>query len=110
MLRSRAGVVQFMVKDKKTGETTIVPAGLYLSSQQFEKVSCYPDYIWQFSQFLKKEYAREGKDVSVFAKARVSINGKPMEPFTDPSADLAAEEWNHFKHHTWILPSPLKSD
>ncbi|MGK0378971.1 MAG: hypothetical protein ACJA1Z_002793, partial [Patiriisocius sp.] len=24
----------------------------------------------------------------------------------DPTIDLAAEEWNHFKHHDWILPSP----
>ncbi len=110
MLRARSGLVQFMVRENQTGETSVVHPGLYLSSQQLEKVSCYPDYIWQFAQFLRKEYAKEGKEVSVFAKARVSINGKPLQPFTDPTVDLAAEKWSHFKHHTWILPSPLKSD
>jgi hypothetical protein len=110
MLRARSGLVQFMVRENQTGETSVVHPGLYLSSQQLEKVSCYPDYIWQFAQFLRKEYAKEGKEISVFAKARVSINGKPLQPFTDPTVDLAAEKWSHFKHHTWILPSPLKSD
>ncbi len=110
MLRTRAGLAQYRVMDKKTGESTVVPADLYLSSQQLEKVTCYPDYIWQFAQFLKKEYAREGKDVAVFVKSRVSINGRPLEAFTDPTIDLAAEKWDPFKHHTWILPSSLRSD
>ena len=110
MLRTRAGIVQFLVKDKNSGATHIVDPGLYLSTQQQEKVSCYPDYIWQFAQFLRKEYAAEGKDVAVFAKARVSINGRPLEPFTDPKVDLAAEKWDTFRHHTWILPSPLDGD
>lgn len=110
MLRTRAGTVQFVVENKKTGEKNMVPPGMYLSSKQLEKVSCYPDYIWQFAQFLKKEYAAEGKDVSVYARARVSINGRRLEPFTDPTVDLAAEKWDPFRHHSWILPSPLKSD
>ncbi len=110
MLRSRAGTVKFLVKDKESGETHIVPPGMYLSTQQQEKVSCYPDYIWQFAQFLKKEYATEGKDVAVYAKAKVSINGRPLEPFTDPEVDLAAEKWDPYRHHTWILPSPLDGD
>ena len=107
MLRTRAGTVQFKVVDKETGESLTVPPGLYLSQKQLEKVSCYPDYIWQFSQFLKKEYAEKGQDVSVYSKARVSVNGRPLAPFTDPKVDLAAEKWSPYKHHTWILPSPL---
>jgi hypothetical protein len=110
MLRTRAGTVQFVVRDKKTGEKSTVSPGLYLSSNQVDKVACYPDYIWQFAQFLKKEYAAEGKDVSVYARAKVSINGRHLEPFTDPNTDLAAEKWDPFRHHSWILPSPLKAD
>ena len=37
---------------------------------------------------------------------RVGINGRRPSQFTDPNVDIAAEEWSHFKHHEWILPSP----
>jgi hypothetical protein len=110
MLRSRSGIIQFVVVNKDTGAKTIVPSNLYLSPTQLEKVSCYPDFIWQYAQYLEKEYTARGQQVSVFAKSRVSINGRPMAEFIDPSVDLAAEKWNHLRHHKWILPSPLQSN
>ncbi|QBA63185.1 HTTM domain-containing protein [Muriicola soli] len=110
MLRTRAGIIQFTLVDKETGESSTIPPGLFLSPGQQEKVACYPDYIWQFAQFLKKEYAQRGQNIAVYAKARVSINGRPLQPFIDSSVDLAAEEWHPFKHHNWILPSPLALD
>lgn len=109
MLRSRSGTIQFVVVDKDTGTKTIVPHNRYLSPRQLEKVSCYPDFIWQYAQYLKKEYTAQGQQISVYAKAKVSINARPLALFTDSSVDLAAEKWDHFKHHKWILPSPLKT-
>jgi len=109
MLRGRSGIIQFVVVNKDTGEKTIVPPNLYLTPTQLEKVSSYPDFIWQFAQYLKKEYAARGQHISVFSKSKVSINGRPLASFIDPSVDLAAEEWNHLRHHKWILPSPLKT-
>ncbi|MGB5378350.1 HTTM domain-containing protein [Muriicola sp.] len=108
MLRGRSGLVQFIIENKVTGEKSIVPHQLYLTPQQLEKVSCYPDFTWQFAQYLEKEYAAKGQQISVFAKSRVSINGRPLVPFIDPGVDLAAEEWDHFGHHKWILPSPYQ--
>ena len=35
----------------------------------------------------------------------VSVNGKRSKQLIDPKVDLASEEWKHFKHHDWILPS-----
>ncbi len=110
MLRSRSGIIQFVVVNKDTGAKTIVPTNLYLSPEQLEKVSCFPDFIWQYAQYLKKEYTARGQQISVFAKAKVSINGRPLAPFIDSSVDLAAEKWDHLKHHKWILPSPLKTN
>ncbi|MEY8019255.1 HTTM domain-containing protein [Muriicola sp. SD30] len=107
MLRTRAGIIKYSVVNKDTGEATTITPGLYLSRKQMEKVSCYPDYIWQFAQFLKQEYAAQGYNISVYARARVSINGRPLQPFIDSTVDLAAEEWHPFKHHHWILPSAL---
>ncbi|NCT16880.1 MAG: HTTM domain-containing protein, partial [Flavobacteriia bacterium] len=30
---------------------------------------------------------------------------RPLQQFTNPNVDLAAEKWHPFKHHNWILPS-----
>jgi hypothetical protein len=107
MLRSRGGYTTFYVVDKDGGKRTRVKLDEYLSEKQQRSVQSKPDFIWQFAQKLKGYYADEGKDIQVFVDSRVSINGRPFSPFIDPKVDLAATEWSHFKHHEWILPSPL---
>lgn len=108
MLRSRAGTIQFKVIDNQKGESKNINLDDYLTKKQKRRITCYPDFIWQFAQHLKKENAKMGKDVSVYVlNSRVSINGKSFRSFIDPNVDLAAEQWNHFKHHNWILPSSI---
>ncbi|NNE03059.1 MAG: HTTM domain-containing protein, partial [Eudoraea sp.] len=105
MLRSRSGIIQFNVVDKTTGKSTRDHLSQYLTLKQQEKIAAYPDFIWQFSQRLKREYAAKGITVGIYAKGKVSINGRPPQPFIDPTVDLANEKWKTFNHHTWILPS-----
>lgn len=104
MLRSRQGLAEFTVVDKATQEKHQVDLGQYLSKKQQRKVGCYPDYIWQFAQHLKKEYQAKGKDVGVYVSAKVKVNKGPWGTFIDPRVDLAAVPWQHFTHHEWILP------
>lgn len=111
MLRNRTGNLQFKVVNKKTNTTTLVDPKEYLSKKQGARIAAYPDFIWQFARRLKREYTEKGEAVSIYAtNSKVSINGKPYRAFIDPKVDLADESWNHFKHHEWILPSPLKND
>ncbi len=106
MLRSRSGTVQFKVVDKATKIETLIKPEAYLSQKQSRRIATYPDFIWQFAQRLKKDYASNGQDVAVFAtNSKVSVNGKPAIAFINPKTDLANEKWSHFKHHEWILPS-----
>ena len=105
MLRSRSGTIQFNVVDITNGKTTRVVLSQYLTSKQQEKIAAYPDFIWQFAQRLKREYAAKGISIGVYAKGKVSINGRSPQPFIDPTVDLANEKWKVFKHHSWILPS-----
>ncbi len=106
MLRSRAGTIQFKVVDKATKVEILVRSETYLSAKQRRRIATYPDFIWQFAQHLKEEYASKGQDVAVYAmNSKVSVNGKPVRAFINPKTDLANEKWNHFKHHDWILPS-----
>ncbi len=106
MLRSRGGVGQFKVVNKVSGDATIVKLEDYLSKKQKRRIMAYPDFIWQFAQRLKREYAEKGEDVAVYAiNSKVSINGKAYRAFIDPKADLGSEPWNYFWHNEWVLPS-----
>lgn len=111
MLRSRAGKIKFKVVNKDTKAAKAINLDDYLTRKQARRITSYPDFIWQFAQYLKKEYAQKGVAISVYAlQSKVSINGKPYRAFIDPKVDLANEEWKHFYHHDWIFPSPLESD
>ncbi len=106
MLRSRSGKIQFRVLNKNTAIAETINLKDYLSPKQQRRIAAYPDFIWQFAQHLKKEYAAKGEDISVYVNSKVRINSRPMANFIDPKTDLAAVQWHHFKHHEWILPAP----
>ncbi|PHN94624.1 hypothetical protein CSC80_04560 [Maribacter sp. 6B07] len=112
MLRSRQGKGRYKVVDKNTEEVFIINPKDYVSRSQERKIFAYPDFAWQFAQYLKKEFKEENRDVSVYLEnSKISINRKPYEPFIDSKTDLAGETWYRTKHHSWILPSPyIKSE
>lgn len=105
MLRSKQGITNFKVVERGTRDTIHIDKSEYLSPKQMHAISSKPDMIWQFAQRLEKEYEQQGKEVEVYVESRLSVNGRPYQLFIDPSVDLAAEEWKHFSHHHWILPS-----
>ncbi|MDE3742463.1 HTTM domain-containing protein [Maribacter polysaccharolyticus] len=108
MLRNRVGKIHFKVVNHTSGKTELVQLKDHLTRKQLRKVAAYPDFIWQFSHYLRQEYRSQGDSISVYAhNSQISINGKPYKPFINPAIDLANEKWDHFKHHDWILPSDL---
>ncbi|HZW62074.1 MAG TPA: HTTM domain-containing protein [Flavobacteriaceae bacterium] len=104
MLRVKSGFATYTVVDKKSGEKTFVKMQDYLTPKQIRSASTKPDCIWQFSQYLKKEYQKKGKDIHVYVDCKVSLNGSRHSPFIDPETDLANISWEHFKHSSWLLP------
>lgn len=107
MLRNRAGYATFYVENKETGSRKPVNLKEYLTPKQAQQVKTKPDFMWQFAQKLKEFHGAKGEDVAVYIDAKVSINGRPMRQFTNKEIDVAAQEWNHWSHHEWILPSSL---
>ena len=103
MLRSRSGYTVFKIVDKQSGQEIRYNVRSKLTEKQYNMVSDKPDAIWQFAQRIKKEFASQGKDVSIFADTHVSINGKKLKQFIDPKVDLASADWNYFSHNNWIL-------
>ncbi len=108
MLRGKSGRVAFKAVEKGTTDTVFIDKENYLSRKQMRAITSKPDLIWQFAQRIEEKYAKEGKDVQVFVEGKVRVNGGAYKPLIDPKVDLAAEEWQHFKHHDWILPSDSK--
>ncbi|MDO1501938.1 HTTM domain-containing protein [Winogradskyella maritima] len=105
MLRAKSGSTTYTVIDKATNNAIPVNLNDFLSKKQQRTASTKPDVMWQFAHRLKQHFAKEGKDVSVFVKAYVSVNGKPRKQFTDPTVDIASLPWRRFAHSEWLLPS-----
>ena len=105
MLRSRSGFTRFKVVNNRTKDTTSINLDDYLTKKQLRKVGAYPDFIWQFAQYLKKEHLKKGEHVSVYVTGKCKVNAGKYQPLIDPTVDLAAVPWKHFSHNEWILPS-----
>src|SRR5690606_2912003 len=103
MLRSRTGITSFIVVDKNTGERSYYKTYKKLKNKQIRIVGSQPDAIWQMAQYIKQEYADQGKDVAVYVESKVSINRHPYKKFIDETVDLASVEWDFFKHSDWII-------
>lgn len=102
MLRQRFGHATFEVTDKKTGLS--FPYRLNkLTNKQIHFASTRPDGVWQMAQRIKKEYARKGRDVSVYVRANVQVNDSGYHLLVDPKTDMAAASWNYFWHNDWVL-------
>ena len=105
MLRTRNANTAFTVLNSENNNVIPVELSDYLTPKQIRHVNSKPDFMWQFAQHLKAEYAKQGIGIKVYVRSYVSINAKPAKRFIDPEVDIANEEWHHFKHHDWILPS-----
>lgn len=103
MLRAKYGYLHMYMTDKEAGTRKRVKLRDYLSPDQQASIAGQPDMIWQFAQRLKTEYAQKGKDIEVFADARVSLNGHERKSLIDPEVDLTSVPWEPFRHSDWIL-------
>ena len=105
MLRANAGIVTYKVVDKATNNTIPIKLRDYLSEKQSRIAATKPDIIWQFAQYLKKDFKAKGIDVEVYVNCKKSVNGKPFKQLINSKVDLASVKWSAFKHSDWILPS-----
>ena len=106
MLRTKGGTLAIHIEDKATGEKEVYDYNKILSKKQRRGVKTKPDLLWQLAQKIKALEKEKGNDVAVYINAKVSVNGGPYFPFTNPEVDIASQEWKPFKHTNWLLPSP----
>jgi hypothetical protein len=90
MLIEKTGHVSFRVLDRARGELHTIAPEHELTARQIGQMSTQPLMIAAYAQHLADEYrARGHADVSVYADAWASLNGRPARRLLDPRADLA---------------------
>ncbi len=103
-LRSKSGIISFHLRSPDANVSWEIDPHEYLSERQVDKMAVRPDMILQFSHFLRDEYRAQGyTDIEVYADARTSLNGRPMQQLVHPEINLAKVEWSVFPAK-WILP------
>lgn len=102
MLRSKNGKNTFYVKEEGEKKKKVNLKD-YLSKKQIRAMGGKPDMIWQFAQYLKKDYAEKGKNVEVYVRNKVSVNKGKRKRIIDPKVNLADVSWNYWGHNDWIL-------
>lgn len=108
MLRSKSGSVKFLIKNTENDSTWHINPNTEVSNIQANSMAGKPDMIWQFSQKLKKKYSDQGlENIEIYAQSNVRLNKSNFYSIIDPNQDLAASNWERFKHSTWIL-TPTK--
>src|SRR5690554_1637018 len=110
MLRARGGEAEFKVVDKKSGEVLAFSNEELLNKKQRSRLNA-PDVIWQMAQKIEQYFKEKDTEVEVYViRSNVRINSHPSKRLIDPTVDLAAEKWSHFKHHDWILDRNAPQD
>lgn len=103
MLRSSNGSTYFKIKNIETKEIHI-HRPKELTYKQRNLLNTKPDVIWQYAQLLKKQEAKKGNKIEVYAISKKSLNHRPKQEFIDPKVDLANTPWKYFSHQPWIKP------
>jgi hypothetical protein len=104
MVAEKSGVTSFRVRDRTGGDSDIVEAKAYLSPGQERAMAQDPEMIRALAVEIADDIRRrQRRDVSVFADAFASINGRPSARLVDPDVDLTG-----LLPVTWIrsLPEP----
>lgn len=96
----KTGYVEFTCVDPENGRTWQVYPKEYVSIIQEKQMAFQPDMILEFAHFLEKEY---GKDLKVYARAKVSLNGAESKDLVDSSVDLTEERDSLLGLYSWVL-------
>jgi vitamin K-dependent gamma-carboxylase len=109
MLRSKQGLGTYLVVDRATGQEEIIRPKDSLTRRQYQKLTTHPDMILQYAHHLRDERKALGKEVSIYGRFRVRLNGRPRHQFIDPEVNLATTEWQWWGRKDWVLDEGEKN-
>jgi len=89
MLMEKAGYAQFKIVDGVSGKRFLVDNTDFLTAQQEKMMNTQPDMILQYAHFLRDKFAADGhQNIEIYVESYVALNGRPSQPFVDPTIDL----------------------
>ncbi|WP_452602241.1 HTTM domain-containing protein [Pontimicrobium sp. MEBiC06410] len=104
MLMEKMGYTNFKIVDGKTGAFFYVDNSDFLRPLQEKQMSFQPDFILEYAHYLGDHFTAQGhKNVEVYVKSFVTLNGRLSQPFINEDVNLYAEK-ESFKPKHWILP------
>jgi hypothetical protein len=107
MLRVKGGIVSYRVVDVNTGKEWIVDPSDFVTRSQVSSLATKPDMCWQFVQWMKAYYKKEGiNEIEVYAIGQANLNGNGYAPLYKPKVNLAQIDWKLFEHSDWLMPYP----
>lgn len=100
-----ASEMVFQLGDPGTGQVGGVDVRRFVNDVQIRHMAHDPRSVAAFARMIKKTVMREGapKDVWVKARIRISYNGRPMQYFVDPQADLSTVDADPFRVLPWLV-------
>jgi hypothetical protein len=101
MLRERIGFITIQIKENATGKVSMYDYTKNLTPKQVNNLATKPDFIWQYCQHIKKEYA--GKNISIYIDCKNSINRGAYKILIDPNQDFVFAKWDYLHHNKWIV-------
>jgi hypothetical protein len=105
MLRTKTGKIHYKIVDTASGKSWQHNPALKFSASHVSWLAICPDIAWQYAQRLKKEFTGSGyPNVAIYACDSVSLNKAPPQLLIDTAVNLAAVDWQVFRHSDWILP------
>lgn len=103
-LRSKRGMATFYVVRNQADAIVVNPAK-HLNRAQLRKMSCIPDLLWQYAQFLDQQYSTAPNDViKVYVDANCSLNTREPAPLINRLVDLSAIPRTE-PVENWVLPN-----
>ena len=108
MSRAKAGTIRLEAVDPATGRAERLDPRELLTRKQAARLPTKPDFLWQYVQRVKADYAARGvPDVEVYARqSRVWLNGEGPAPLFRDSIDLAAVPYHRWSHNPWVYLAP----
>lgn len=87
------------------GQEWVVDPADYLTPRQASKMLVRADMVHQFAHYLRDLWMDVGySEVAVRADIQKSLNGRPMQRFIDPEADLVTANLSLFGPNDWVMP------
>ncbi len=101
LLVEKTAQLDYRVHEPATGRSWTVYPARELTELQFAQMRSQPDMILDYAHHVFERNGAAGRAVEVFARSRVSLNGRRSQVLIDPEVDLARVE---YRDAGWIVP------